>query len=175
MTGPVLVLDVVGMTPRLLAHMPRLSRLAADGFCVSVRPPLPALTCSSTKEWSAVRRVSLPPLNRYARESPTCAMFITPSSASAATTVVPMPFSSGDDAALSLTALLASLIAATSLLPARPSVSTSPKGQVMSSLPAVARMKPPVTSTAIRLASSPAAWPPIPSATTYRPVSGNSA
>jgi 3-mercaptopyruvate sulfurtransferase SseA len=32
MNRPVLVLDVVAMTPRLLAHMPALSRLAAEGY-----------------------------------------------------------------------------------------------------------------------------------------------
>ncbi|GAA2556197.1 alkaline phosphatase family protein [Winogradskya consettensis] len=41
---PVVVLDVVGLTPRLLRHMPRLSRLG--GFRASLGTVLPAVTCS---------------------------------------------------------------------------------------------------------------------------------
>jgi predicted AlkP superfamily pyrophosphatase or phosphodiesterase len=43
---PVLVLDVVGLTPRLLEHMPRLRALAADGFQATLGTVLPAVTCS---------------------------------------------------------------------------------------------------------------------------------
>lgn len=43
---PVVVLNVVGLTPRLLAHMPRLSRLAGTGFQASLGTVLPAVTCS---------------------------------------------------------------------------------------------------------------------------------
>jgi predicted AlkP superfamily pyrophosphatase or phosphodiesterase len=43
MSKPLLVLDVVGLTPRLLAHMPRLS---AVGTAVPLKPVLPAVTCS---------------------------------------------------------------------------------------------------------------------------------
>jgi predicted AlkP superfamily pyrophosphatase or phosphodiesterase len=43
MSKPLLVLDVVGLTPRLLPHMPRLSAL---GAAVPLRPVLPAVTCS---------------------------------------------------------------------------------------------------------------------------------
>ena len=41
-----LVIDAVGLTPRALTHMPRLSRLAADGFQARLDPVLPAVTCS---------------------------------------------------------------------------------------------------------------------------------
>jgi len=41
-----LVIDAVGLTPRALANMPRLSRLAADGFQARLDPVLPAVTCS---------------------------------------------------------------------------------------------------------------------------------
>src|SRR5688572_17783945 len=41
----VLVLDVVGLTPRLLAHMPRLKALAANGFQAGLDTVLPAVTC----------------------------------------------------------------------------------------------------------------------------------
>jgi predicted AlkP superfamily pyrophosphatase or phosphodiesterase len=41
-----LVLDVVGLTPRLLEHMPRLRRVAATGFQASLGTVLPAVTCS---------------------------------------------------------------------------------------------------------------------------------
>jgi len=47
MPGPVVVLNVVGLTPRLLAHTPRLRTLAADGFQASVRPAFPAVTCTA--------------------------------------------------------------------------------------------------------------------------------
>ncbi|MDQ0894237.1 alkaline phosphatase family protein [Agromyces ramosus] len=42
----VLLLDVVGMTPRTLAHMPRLSALAASGVQTGLGTVLPAVTCS---------------------------------------------------------------------------------------------------------------------------------
>lgn len=41
-----LVLDVVGLTPRLLPHMPRLEALRSEGFCARLDTVLPALTCS---------------------------------------------------------------------------------------------------------------------------------
>jgi predicted AlkP superfamily pyrophosphatase or phosphodiesterase len=43
---PVLVLDIVGLTPRLLAHMPRVSAVAADGFGAALTPAFPAVTCT---------------------------------------------------------------------------------------------------------------------------------
>lgn len=43
---PLVVLDVVGLTPRLLSHMPRLRRIADEGFSAPLTPVLPALTCS---------------------------------------------------------------------------------------------------------------------------------
>ena len=50
MTGrpvPLVVLDVAGLTPRLLAHMPRLAALARDGgWQAELSPVLPAVTCS---------------------------------------------------------------------------------------------------------------------------------
>ncbi|MFI5930726.1 alkaline phosphatase family protein [Actinoplanes sp. NPDC051494] len=45
--NPVVVLDVVGLTPRLLEHMPRLSRLATSGFRAPLGTVLPAVTCSA--------------------------------------------------------------------------------------------------------------------------------
>lgn len=44
--APLVVLDVVGLTPRLLTHMPRLRRIADEGFAAPLAPVLPALTCS---------------------------------------------------------------------------------------------------------------------------------
>jgi predicted AlkP superfamily pyrophosphatase or phosphodiesterase len=41
-----MVVDAVGLTPRELAHMPRLGRLAAEGFQAQLDPVLPAVTCS---------------------------------------------------------------------------------------------------------------------------------
>ncbi|WP_250030752.1 alkaline phosphatase family protein [Paractinoplanes maris] len=42
-----LVLDVVGLTPRLLEHMPRLRTLADRGFQAPLGTVLPAVTCSA--------------------------------------------------------------------------------------------------------------------------------
>ncbi|GHJ49697.1 alkaline phosphatase family protein [Catellatospora sp. TT07R-123] len=43
---PLVVLNTVGLTPRLLPHMPRLSALARTGFAARLDPVLPAVTCS---------------------------------------------------------------------------------------------------------------------------------
>lgn len=43
---PLVVIDVVGLTPRLLEHMPRLAALGAAGFTASLDPSVPAVTCS---------------------------------------------------------------------------------------------------------------------------------
>ncbi|MCW2903982.1 MAG: type phosphodiesterase/nucleotide pyrophosphatase [Streptosporangiaceae bacterium] len=43
---PLVVLDVVGLTPRLLPHMPNLSALAAGGFQAELGTVLPAVTCT---------------------------------------------------------------------------------------------------------------------------------
>lgn len=40
------VMDVVGLTPRLLEHMPRLSALGKTGFQAELTPTFPAVTCS---------------------------------------------------------------------------------------------------------------------------------
>ncbi|MGH2707319.1 MAG: alkaline phosphatase family protein [Actinomycetota bacterium] len=45
-TGSLVVLDVVGLTPPLLRHMPGLSGLAKRGFSARLDPVLPAVTCS---------------------------------------------------------------------------------------------------------------------------------
>jgi len=42
---PLLVLDVVGLTPALLAHTPRLAALGQGGFTASLGTVLPAVTC----------------------------------------------------------------------------------------------------------------------------------
>jgi predicted AlkP superfamily pyrophosphatase or phosphodiesterase len=44
---PLLVLNVVGLTPRLLRHMPALSRLAEDGTHRPLGTVLPAVTCAA--------------------------------------------------------------------------------------------------------------------------------
>lgn len=44
---PVLALLVVGLTPALLEHMPRLRAFASDGWSAPLAPPLPAVTCTS--------------------------------------------------------------------------------------------------------------------------------
>ncbi|HSE70994.1 MAG TPA: alkaline phosphatase family protein [Nocardioidaceae bacterium] len=45
-TDGVLVVDVVGLTPRLLEHMPALRRVAETGFRAGLGTVLPAVTCS---------------------------------------------------------------------------------------------------------------------------------
>jgi predicted AlkP superfamily pyrophosphatase or phosphodiesterase len=40
------VMDVVGLTPRLLEHMPRLLALGEPGFQAELAPTFPAVTCS---------------------------------------------------------------------------------------------------------------------------------
>jgi len=45
-TAPLLVLDVVGLTPRLLRHMPRLRSVSDAGFRAGLGSVLPAVTCS---------------------------------------------------------------------------------------------------------------------------------
>lgn len=42
---PLLVLDVVGLTPRLLPHTPRLAALGRTGFTATLGTVLPAVTC----------------------------------------------------------------------------------------------------------------------------------
>ena len=54
---PLLVLDVVGLTPALLAHAPRLAAVAKDGFAAPVTPALPAVTCTA----QATMLTGLPP------------------------------------------------------------------------------------------------------------------
>ncbi|MGH8869681.1 MAG: alkaline phosphatase family protein [Actinomycetes bacterium] len=43
---PLVVLDVVGLTPRLLPHMPRLSALAREGCAAPLDTVFPAVTCT---------------------------------------------------------------------------------------------------------------------------------
>jgi predicted AlkP superfamily pyrophosphatase or phosphodiesterase len=44
---PLVVIDVVGLTPALLAHAPALRALAADGFMATLDPVIPAVTCTA--------------------------------------------------------------------------------------------------------------------------------
>ncbi|MEU9881652.1 alkaline phosphatase family protein, partial [Streptomyces phaeochromogenes] len=44
---PLLVLDVVGLTPRLLDHMPHLKTLAQSGSQATLGTVLPAVTCAA--------------------------------------------------------------------------------------------------------------------------------
>ncbi|WP_405009998.1 nucleotide pyrophosphatase/phosphodiesterase family protein [Kitasatospora sp. NBC_01539] len=44
--NPLVVVDVVGLTPRLLAHMPRLRAVGERGFRAELGTVLPAVTCS---------------------------------------------------------------------------------------------------------------------------------
>ncbi len=47
MTGKLLVLNVVALTPRLLEHMPRLRRVAERGYRARLDTVLPAVTCTA--------------------------------------------------------------------------------------------------------------------------------
>ncbi len=44
---PLLVMDVVGLTPALLRHAPRLASIAREGFSTPVAPVVPAVTCTA--------------------------------------------------------------------------------------------------------------------------------
>jgi predicted AlkP superfamily pyrophosphatase or phosphodiesterase len=44
---PLVVLDIVGMTPRLLAHMPNVAGIATKGWQAELGTVLPAVTCSA--------------------------------------------------------------------------------------------------------------------------------
>ncbi|SMD18812.1 alkaline phosphatase family protein [Kibdelosporangium aridum] len=44
---PVVVIDIVGLTPRLLKHMPNVSRIAEKGWQAELGTVLPAVTCSA--------------------------------------------------------------------------------------------------------------------------------
>ena len=44
---PVVLVNAVGLTPRLLAHAPRLSAVAAAGWAVPLREVTPAVTCTA--------------------------------------------------------------------------------------------------------------------------------
>jgi predicted AlkP superfamily pyrophosphatase or phosphodiesterase len=46
MTAPLVVIDIVGLTPDLLEHMPRVSKVADGGFQAPLGTVLPAVTCS---------------------------------------------------------------------------------------------------------------------------------
>jgi len=47
MTTPLVVLNVVGLTPRLLDHMPRLAAIADTGWRAELGTVLPAVTCTA--------------------------------------------------------------------------------------------------------------------------------
>jgi len=47
MPPPLLVINAVGLTRRLLRHAPRLGGLAAAGWCVALREVVPAVTCTA--------------------------------------------------------------------------------------------------------------------------------
>ncbi|GAB3266644.1 alkaline phosphatase family protein [Kineosporia babensis] len=44
--SPVLVINIVGLTPRLLEHMPRVAAVGKEGFTAGIGSILPAVTCS---------------------------------------------------------------------------------------------------------------------------------
>ena len=108
------------------------------------------------------------------RESPTCASIALLSSfSSTVDAVVAMPRRSTAAATSSARRRLARWKALLRRLPSTPSVGSIGCGQVSpeSSL-AVSPMNASIASTAIFEATSPATWPPIPSATMNRPRSG---
>ena len=64
MTTQVAVLDIVGLTPKLLAHMPNLAGLARRGWQAELGTVLPAVTCSAQSTFLTGRmpagRVTVP-------------------------------------------------------------------------------------------------------------------
>ena len=125
-----------------------IDRCGCTSACSGVSSP--PRTNSSTKLWSLVIWWSSPSRLRYARESPTCPIVRESSVPSMpAVSVVPMPCSSWFDSDFSRTASLAPSIA---------SRSGSPDATAARN-----------ASSAVALATSPAWWPPIPSATATSP------
>lgn len=62
MPAPLVLLNAVGLTPRLLPHAPRLSALAQTGWVANMPEVLPAVTCTAqatllTGQWSNVHGV----------------------------------------------------------------------------------------------------------------------
>jgi predicted AlkP superfamily pyrophosphatase or phosphodiesterase len=47
MPAPLVIINTVGLTPRLLQYAPRLNELAQKGWSIPMREPLPAVTCTS--------------------------------------------------------------------------------------------------------------------------------
>src|SRR5690349_13927385 len=47
MSAPLLLINAVGLTPRLLPHAPRLNALASAGWVRPLREVLPAVTCTA--------------------------------------------------------------------------------------------------------------------------------
>src|SRR3954453_14399337 len=47
MTAPLVLLNAVGLTPRLLPHAPRLSAIAKAGWLRRLREVVPAVTCTA--------------------------------------------------------------------------------------------------------------------------------
>ena len=109
----------------------------------------PASMRSAISEWSRVSCWIFPLWSRYARESPTCAMTRRSPSSIAAVQVVPMPSRPRPSCAAFRIAWFAAWTA-------RPSSFASGCSGARSAM----------TLTAISDATSPAAWPPMPSATT---------
>src|SRR5580765_6003460 len=44
---PLVLINAVGLTPRLLPHAPRLAKLASSGWVRPLREVLPAVTCTA--------------------------------------------------------------------------------------------------------------------------------
>src|ERR1700748_3459158 len=45
--APLVLINAVGLTQRLLPFAPRFSQLAKNGWCVSLREVIPAVTCTA--------------------------------------------------------------------------------------------------------------------------------
>src|SRR5512143_1123584 len=90
----------------------------------------------------------------------------------AVTTVVPIPVSSSRLSAAWNTRALARRIAVLSRFASKERLASRPHGQVISFSTALLVMKAEIVSMAMREATSPALWPPMPSHTAYRLVSG---
>src|SRR5512143_2226648 len=90
----------------------------------------------------------------------------------AVTTVVPIPVSSSRLSAAWNTRALARGMAVLRRFASKERFASSPHGQVISFSTALLVMKAEIVSIAMREATSPALWPPMPSHTAYRLVSG---
>ncbi len=145
--------------------MARVMTLRFSAVATSALVIRPRLSCSWTMVWSSVSWCARSLRKRYARLSPTCAMTALRPQASSATSVVPMPRLPGSPSESAYTSAHA-LWTARSIACAALSRASSDGARANASSTAFSPVRASRSDfTAAALATSPAACPPMPSAT----------